>query len=303
MARDYYEVLGVNRNASEKEIRSAYRKLARKSHPDVNPGDKTAEARFKEINAANEVLSDPDKRKKYDKYGENWQHAEEFERARAHSYAGRGGGGTYYYTTSGNGDDFSPGDDLGDILGGLFGRGGGRRRQTRPANTEYSVDVTLEEAFHGTLRTLQVEGDHGDPRRLEVRIPAGVDTGSRVRVAGEGRPGFDGRRGDLYLVINVRPHGSFERKGDDLHIEADVPVTTAVLGGEVEVPTIDRKVALKLPAMTQNGRVFRLAGLGMPKLGSPSTRGALYAKVRVQLPEKLQPDHKRLFEELKAAGL
>jgi DnaJ-class molecular chaperone len=303
MARDYYEVLGVNRNASEKEIRSAYRKLARKLHPDVNPGDKSAETRFKEINAANEVLSDPEKRKKYDKYGENWQHAEEFERARAQSYAGRGGGGTYFYSTGGNGADFEAGDDLGDILGGLFRRGGGRRRQSRPANTEYPVDITLEEAFHGTLRTLQVEGDHGELRRLEVRIPAGVDTGSRVRVAGEGRPSFDGRRGDLYLVINVRPHGSYERKGDDLHTEVDVPITTAALGGEVEVPTVDRKVALKLPEMTQNGRVFRLAGLGMPKLSTPTTRGDLYAKVRVKLPEKLQAEQRRLFEELKAAGL
>jgi DnaJ-class molecular chaperone len=270
----------------------------------VNPGDKSGEARFKEINAANEVLSDPEKRKKYDKYGENWEHAEEFERARAHSYAGRGpGGGTYYYSTSGNGADFDVGGDLGDILGGLFGRGGGRRRPSRPANTEYPVDITLEEAFHGTLRTLQVEGDHGEPRRLEVRIPAGVDTGSRVRVAGEGRPGVDGRRGDLYLVINVRPHGTFERKGDDLHTEVDVPVTLAILGGEAEVPTIDRKVALKLPEMTQNGRVFRLAGLGMPKLNAATTRGDLYAKVRVRLPEKLQPEQKRLIEELKAAGL
>jgi DnaJ-class molecular chaperone len=249
------------------------------------------------------VLSDPEKRKKYDKYGENWEHADEIERAQA--ARGRGGpGGFYSFRSSGGGPsvEFGEGGDLGDLFGGIFGRRQQRRPQ-RPQNTETQVEVTLEEAFSGTLRTLTLTGDHGEPRRLEVRIPPGVDNGSRVRVGGEGNPGFDGRRGDLFLLIKVRPHAKFERKGDDLHIEADVPLTTAVLGGEIEVPTVDRKVALKLPKTTQNGRVFRLSGLGMPKLATPMSRGDLYAKVRVKLPEALGEEEEKLFEQLKALGI
>ncbi len=298
MAKDFYETLGVSRTATDKEIRSAYRKLARKLHPDVNPNNAAAEAQFKEINSANDVLSDPDKRKKYDKYGDNWEHADEIERQQA--ARGRGPGNFYYRTqTADEGIDLD--DGLGDMLGGLFGRR--QRRQTRPANTEQRVEITLEEALAGTLRVLQIPGDHGDMRRIEVRIPPGVDNGSRVRVAGEGSPGFDGRRGDLFLVISVRTHSKFERKGDDLHVELEVPLTTAILGGEVEVQTIDKKVALKLPELTQNGRVFRLGGLGMPRLSTPTTRGDLFAKVRVKLPSEIGAEDRELFEQLKAHGI
>lgn len=300
MARDFYEVLGVNRGASEKDIRSAYRKLARKYHPDVNPNDKASEARFKEINAAHDVLSDAEKRKRYDRYGESWERAEELERAR------QARGRTGYYSTGGPSVEFGSDFDLGDILGGIFsggGRGGGGRRgRPRPVNTEQPVEVTLEEAFSGTQRTLIVAGDHGDQRRLEVKIPPGVDNGSRVRIAGEGSAGFDGQRGDLYLVVSVRPHERFERKGDDLHTDVEVPLTTPVLGGEVEVQAIGRKVALKLPPGTQNGQTFRLAGLGLPKLSAPTQRGDLYARVKVKLPQKLTDDAKKLFEELKTQG-
>jgi DnaJ-class molecular chaperone len=301
MARDYYEVLGVRRDASEKELRSAYRKLARKYHPDVNPNDRAAEARFKEINAAYDVLSEPEKRKKYDRYGENWEHAEEMERARSRAGARPGG---FYYTTSDEGGRFDD-IDLGDLFGGLFGgrRGGRTSTRQRPASLEQAVEVTLEEAFSGTTRTLLVEGDHGEQRRLEVKIPPGVDNGSRVRVAGEGRAGFNGQRGDLVLVVSVRPHPRLERKGDDLHTEVEAPLSTAVLGGEVEVQAVDRKVALRLPAMTQNGQTFRLAGLGMPKLATPMSRGDLYAKVKVQLPLRLDDRGRQLFEELRQKGL
>ena len=305
LAKDFYETLGVSRTASDKEIRSAYRKLARKYHPDVNPNDKSGgEARFKEINNAYDVLSDADKRKKYDRYGENWEHADDFERA-ARS-RGRPGGGGYYYSSSGGGPSIDLGEDvdLGDVLGGIFGgRRGSARPPRRAPDIEQPVDVTLEEAFNGTTRMLLVEGDHGEQRRLEVKIPAGVDNGSRVRMAGEGRAGFNGQRSDLYLVVSLRPNDRFERKGDDLHTDVDVPLTTAVLGGEVTVPSLDKKVALKLPPQTQNGQTFRLGGLGMPKLGSPATRGNLYARARVKLPEKLTAEERGLFEQLKEQGL
>lgn len=294
MARDYYATLGVSRNATEKEIRSAYRRLARKYHPDVNPNNKAAEAIFKEINAAYDVLSDPEKRKKYDRYGENWQHAEELERAaRAR--------GTRFYR-AGPTIEFGDDIDLGEILGG-FGSIFGRRTAHRPASVEQPVEVSLEEAFAGTSRILFVEGDHGEQRRLEVRIPPGVDNGSRVRIAGEGRPGLGGQRGDLYLVVSVRPHPRFERKGDDLYTEVEAPLTAPVLGGEVEVQGIDKKVALRLPAGTQNGQTFRLAGLGMPHLGDPKRRGDLFARVRVRLPRTLDERTRRLFQQLREAGV
>ena len=301
MAKDFYATLGVSRSASEKEIRSAYRKLARKLHPDVNPSDKAAEARFKEVNAAYDVLSDPEKRKKYDRYGDNWEHADEIERAQR----ARGGRGRFYTYSTGPNGEFSQGDlgDLGELFGGIFS--GGRRRTARPRqlNLDQPVEMSLEEAFSGTTRLLVVDTEEGVGRRLEVRIPPGVDNGSRVRVAGEGRHGVEGARGDLFLVVSVRPHDRFERRGDDLHVEVEAPLTTAVLGGEVQVAAIDKKVALKLPPLSQNGRVFRLAGLGMPKLGQAGSRGDLYARIKVRLPDKLGDKERTLFEELKAAGV
>ena len=300
MAKDFYETLGVKRGASEKEIRSAYRKLARKHHPDVNPNDKAAEALFKQINAAHDVLSDPEKRHKYDKYGDNWERADDIERAQA----ARGRSSFY----NAGGVRYADSDvDLGEIFGGIFGgggrRGGARMRPSRPAPLEQPIEVTLDEAFAGTTRVLAAEGDHGETRRIEVKIPAGVDNGSRVRIAGEGNPGFDGQRGDLYLVVTLRPHTRFERKNDDLHTEVEAPLTTAVLGGEVEVQGIDKKVALKLPPLTQNGRTFRLTRLGMPRLGAPDSRGDLFARVRVKLPDQLDDADRQLFEQLKAKGI
>jgi len=331
MAEDFYKTLGVGKTASEKEIRSAYRKLARKLHPDVNPGDKASESRFKEINSAYEVLSDIEKRKKYDKYGEKWEYAdqiEEMQRQRGARFGGHGNGGFQQFEIN----------DLGNVFGSFFGRGGGggfgsRTMSRRGTDVQQPVEVTLEEAYHGTSRTLElvsqeacgtcggtgqvagatchVCGGYGEvqrPRRLEVKIPAGVTTGSKVKIAGEGQPGMGGgRRGDLLLVVQVRPHARFERKGDDLYEDVDVPLTTAVLGGEVEVRTMTAKVMLKVPPLTQNGKSFKLGGLGMPRLEKPHVKGAgkgdLYARVRVRLPEELSETQKKLFEELNAAGV
>src|SRR5579884_3722976 len=341
--RDYYATLGVKKGASDKDIRSAYRKLARELHPDLNPNNKSAEKRFKEVNEAYEVLSDPEKRKKYDQLGANWRNYEQWQRAggaragqpfdwadlfggggptsRARTRTG-GGPGTHTRTT------VTPGD-LGDLLGGGgggsgtgagspfsdffetffggIGRGGTTTTSARPNATragrdvDQPVDVTLEEAFNGTTRVVQVTDDRsGRTRRLEVKIPAGVSEGSRVRIAGQGGPGvLGGSAGDLYLVVHVTPSATFAREGDDLRVKVPARLTTAVLGGEVEVPTPKGgKLALKVPAGTQDGRVFRLRGQGMPRLDRPTERGDLFAEVHVQLPEQLTDRQRQLFEEL-----
>ncbi len=322
MAKNLYEVLGVSKDASVKEIRGAYRKLARKFHPDVAPNDKAAESRFKEVGAAFEVLSNVDKRKKYDKYGDRWEHADQIEEAQQRQSAGSWGRNGGAAAGEGAGD-------FGSIFENLFrgGRGGGRQAGPRRGQyIETPIDLTLEEAYRGTNRQVRLQGSElcrtcggsgevagatchvcqgsGETvrdRRIEVKVPAGVKTGSRVRVAGEGRAGAaGGPNGDLYLVVTVQPHSRFERKADDLYVEIGVPYVDAVLGGEVEVPTIDGRVALRLPELTQNGRQFRLAGKGMPGLGPNANRGDLFAKVRVQLPERLSLAEREHFEALRS---
>ncbi len=301
-SRDYYQVLGVPRTASDKEIRTAYRRLARKYHPDLNPGDKTAEARFKELQAAYDVLSDPEKRKKYDQFGANW---EDVERARASGFNpfGQQGPGSFH-VEFGEGGDFS--DILENLFGGLGGFGSSSRSRTgfrpRPRQGDdvtVGVDVSLEEAYLGATRVVDLPGPNG-VRRLEVRIPPGVRTGAKVRLAREGRPGVGGAPpGDLYLDVTVRPHPTFERKDDDLFFDLAIPLTTAVLGGEVEVQTLKgSKVMLRIPPETQNGQVIRLAGKGMPRSGGTGF-GDLFARVRVNLPTQLSARERALFEELR----
>jgi curved DNA-binding protein len=282
--KDYYKILGVDRKAGERDIKQAYRKLARQYHPDVNPGDKSAEEKFKQINEAYEVLSDKEDRQKYDKYGDQWQHAEQFEQAQRQQASSRdfGQGGPRVFYSEG---DF--GSIFDDLLRG-FGTGRGQAQPRRAQSLEHPVEVTLEEAYRGTTRTLSF----ADGKRLEVKVPAGVRTGSRVRLAGKGARG-----GDLYLKVTVKPHPTFERRGDDLLVGVSVPLVVAMLGGEAQVPTLKGKVALKIPAETQNGRTFRLAGQGMPHLGNKSS-GDLMAKVRVVLPTKLSAREKELFKQL-----
>jgi DnaJ-class molecular chaperone len=321
MAKNFYDVLGVTRSASDREIRSAYRKLARKYHPDVNPGNTGAEAQFKEVNAAYEVLSDKDKRAKYDKYGDRWEMADQIEEMQRQQAANGG----FAHGGGGGGMPFGDAADLGSIFGDLFGRARGRQANRRGQDIETPIEVTLEEAFHGATRTIAMEsaaicgvcGGTGQvagavchncqgtgqvvrPRRFEVKVPPGVKTGSRVRVAGEGNPGIgSGQPGDLYLVVNVRPHNRFERQGDNLSIDIDVPYLDAILGGEVEVPTLSGRVALRVPELTQNGRQFRLGGKGMPALGHPERHGDLVARVRVHLPDHLTPAQREHIEALR----
>ena len=319
--KDYYQILGVSRKADEKEIKKAFRKLAREHHPDVNQGDKRAEERFKDINEAYEVLSDPDKRAKYDQFGAQWQQyqsagaqpggfdwsrwtsqpgaqgttrtlsPEEFEAL----FGGRGGGG---------GGGFS------DFFEMLFG-GGGRRsagaapfadmpraatRARRGRDYEQPVEITLEEAFNGSTRLLRRE----DGSTVEVKIPPGVTTGSRVRLSGEGGAGAGGAAGDLYLVIEVKPHPRFERRGDDLTVHVPVDLYTALLGGEVSLNTMAGSVMLTVPAETPNGKTFRLRGQGMPQIKHPEQRGDLYAEVDLQIPRNLSAQEKELFRQLAA---
>jgi curved DNA-binding protein len=299
--KDYYKILGVERNASEEDIRKAYRKLAMQYHPDRNPNDKQAEERFKEINEAYQVLNDPEKRSVYDRLGSdysNWQR--------------RGAPGDFNWDQYGGG---YPGGvrveygDLEDLFGGaggfsdffrtIFGReaqgatpgaGGGTRtrsRQQQPQGYQQELEVSLEEAYQGTTRLLQTDG-----KQKQVRIPAGVRTGSKVRVAGAGPNGLD-----LYLIVDVKDDPRFERRGNDLHTTATVDVFTAILGGEAEVETLAGKVKLTIPAGTQPEQVFRLGGRGMPSVKNSSEKGDLYVRLKVQIPKYLSPKQRELLEE------
>jgi curved DNA-binding protein len=330
--KDYYKILGVERNADEKEIKKAFRKLAQQYHPDKNKGDKAAEARFKEINEAYTVLSDADKRSKYDRFGAQWEQYERAGQTEDFDWGGwsnMGGGNGRSRSTARNmtPEEFEQffgggagGGGYSSFFDALFGSGmgspgtGGSGTQYRtrtgprygfnfdprpgqqtppPAETraDVNVEVTLDEAYRGTSRVLQTE----DGTRMEVNIPRGVKTGSRVRMRGGAGSGM----GDVYLRIMVSPDERFTREESDLRVTLPVDLYTAVLGGEVEVPTLERPVVLTIPAGTQNGRTFRLRGLGMPELKNPDQRGDILAVVEVQLPTNLSDEEKRAFEELR----
>ena len=305
--RDYYQILGVSKTATEKEIKQAYRKLARKYHPDLNPNNKGAQEKFKEINEANDVLSDPEKRRKYDTLGANWQQYEQYQRAGGQGpfQWGGQGQGTQYRTVSpedfesifGGGDAGGVSDFFRTFFGGGFGGAAGTRTQARPRrgqDIEQEIDISLEEAYRGATRLVDKDG-----RRLEIKIPAGVKTGSKIRYGGEGMPGAaGGSAGDLYLRVQVVPHPTFERQGDDLHCELPVDLFTALLGGEATVLTLKGQLVLKIPPETQSGKVFRLAGQGMPRLNEANSFGDLYAKVRVVLPEHLTTEERDLIQKL-----
>ena len=311
--KDYYATLGVSKTATEKEIKQAYRKLARKYHPDVNPADKTAEARFKEINEAYEVLGDPPKRKKYDELGANWRLYEQAEaQGGPNPFAGQwsanmggGGAGTGGFRTMTQEEMeelFGDTNPFSDFFTTFFGGEvrqppRGRARQRAGRDVEHEIELTLEDAYHGTTRRLSVKHD-GQARTVDVRIPAGVGDGSRVRVAGEGEHGVGGATsGDLYLRVRLTPHPQVERKGRDLYVKVPVPATTAVLGGEAAVQTLSGKsVRLRIPPLTQNGQVFRLKGYGMPKIGDPDDKGDIYARVEAQLPTELTPAEREHYE-------
>ncbi len=313
--KDYYQVLGVDRNASEKDIKRAYRRLARQFHPDVNPGDKQAEEKFKGINEAYEVLSDSEKRAKYDRLGASWQQWQRM------GYDPGQFDWSQWFTGAPRGTRVEWSGDLGDLFGGagadvfsdffrvIFGGMGGagrtrttedpfrrttRQRTLRGQDMEASVEITLEEASRGTGRVLEQDG-----RRIRVKIPPGVRNGSKVRVAGKGNPGYGGGPpGDLYLNIKVKSHPVFRRERNNLRCDVDLDLYTAVLGGQVRVLTLNGDVSLKIPPGTNSGKTFRLRGKGMPNPRNPKRRGDLLATVQVQVPQRLNARERELFEEL-----
>lgn len=305
--RDYYNILGVKKGASEKEIKQAFRKLARQYHPDVNPNDKRAEERFKEINEAYQVLSDPDKRQKYDHLGADWQRWQQGGGSADGFDWSRWSTGSPGYGEQDLGDLFGGGsvsDFFRQVFGGMGGYGAqqqpqrGRRYSTRPRRGRdivQEVEISLYEAYHGATRILDKDG-----RRLEIKIPAGARTGTKVRLAGEGSPGaMGGQSGHLYLRVKVAPDPRFERKGDDLYADVQLDLYTALLGGKVEVQTLSGPVTLTIRPETQNGMTIRLRGKGMPKLREKGEYGDMYAKIDVQLPTNLTPRQRELIEELR----
>lgn len=309
--KEYYNVLGVKRDSSADEIKKAYRKLARKYHPDLHPDDNTAEAKFKDINEAYEVLGDADKRQKYDQFGADWNRYQQtgggaggFDWGR---YANQPGGVRVDFGDMGGGAGFSDffetlfgGGGMGGAQADPFGRSSARPR--RGQDVEQPVEITLAEAYNGTQRQLRAPGDNGQTRTITVKIPAGVDTGGRVRVAGEGRSSINGGpRGDLFLVITVLPHERYERDGQTLRLRTPVDLYTLILGGDVRVPLLNGKtLTLNIPAGTPNGKTFRVRGQGMGRPGQPDGRGDLFVITEAQLPTTLSPHERALFEELQA---
>lgn len=308
--KDYYNVLGVKRDSSADDIKKAYRKLARKYHPDLHPNDGAAEAKFKDINEAYEVLGDADKRQKYDQFGADWNRYQQtgggaggFDWSR---YANQPGGVRVDFGDMGGNAGFSDffetlfGGGMGGAQADPFGRSSARPR--RGQDVEQPVEITLAEAYTGTQRQLRVQGDNGQTRTLTVKIPAGVDTGARVRVAGEGRSSINGGpRGDLFLVITVLPHARYDREGQTLRLRTPVDLYTLILGGDVRVPLLNGKtLTLNIPAGTPNGKTFRVRGQGMGRPGQADQRGDLFVIAEAQLPTNLSPHERALFEELQA---
>jgi DnaJ-class molecular chaperone len=320
--KDYYSLLGVSKSATDKDIKSAYRKLARQYHPDVNPGDSKAEAKFQDINEAYETLSDSEKRKQYDQFGSNWKN---FQGAPGGRPGGGGPGGGSPFDFDFSGVDFggAGGAGMGDLFEQMFGKGRGRKRPSQGGNARADVEVSLEEAFHGATKTLTItsqvacpacggagvgrggvchacggSGRRSEDSKLEVKIPAGVSEGAKIRVKGKGEPGqMGGTPGDLYLTIHLRKHPDFEVKGRDLTMNARVDLFTAVLGGKIEVSTLKGKVDLKIPPGTQGGAKFRLSGFGLPgSAGKPA--GHLFVEVQIAIPEKLSDEQREMFMRL-----
>lgn len=306
--KDYYQILGVSKQAGEKEIKRAYRKLAQQYHPDKNPGNKAAEEKFKSINEAYEVLGNPENRAKYDQLGQNYH--------RFQQMGGNPADFDFSQWFSGGGQSRRVNVDFGDLFGGnsggmsdffntIFGGGMGQQRAQRGGNMhgffdqqainldlEQTVEISLEEAFHGATRTFSQDG-----QEFTAKIPAGAKTGSKIRLRGKGNRAAN-RQGDLYLIVKVLPHPTFKRVGNNLQVTVKVDVVTAVLGGKVEVPTLTGPVKLTIPPGTQGGQTHRLKGKGMPHLHNNELKGDLLAKINIRVPQDLSMEEQTLYEQL-----
>lgn len=286
---DYYKVLGIAKTATEAEVKKAFRKLARKYHPDLNPDDKTAEQKFKEINEANEVLSHPENRKKYDQYGENWKHSEEFEKSRQQQ--SRGGG------PQGGFGGFSGGGDYSDFFESMFGggaRGRGRSAQSRGEDYNAQLQLDLKDVYETHKRTLTING-----KNIRLTIPAGVENGQQIKISGLGGEGRNGGpKGDLYITFTIENNTNFKLEKHNLHSTVDIDLYTAILGGEITVDTFDGKVKLKVVPGTQNGTKVKLKGKGFPVYKKEGSFGDLYIEYQIKIPTKISDKEKELFEEL-----
>lgn len=291
---DYYKILGVDKNATDKDIKNAYRKLARKHHPDLNPNDDEAHKKFQQLNEANEVLSDPDKRKKYDKYGENWQHGEAYEQQarqqqqsrQQYNYGGQGGG----FEGFGGGEDFS------DFFQSMFGGQGGGGRQSRYRGQDYNAQLQLNliDTLETHKQTLTVNG-----KNIRITIPAGIENGQTIKIAGHGGPGVNGGpAGDLFIKFSVADDARFKRKGSDLYNTIKLDLYTAILGGEITAETLTGKVKVKVQPETQNGTKVKLKGKGLPIYKKADAHGDLYLTYEIQIPTNLTDKQKKLFEEI-----
>ncbi|MGJ1431724.1 DnaJ C-terminal domain-containing protein [Sphingobacterium spiritivorum] len=295
---DYYNILGLDKSASQDDIKKAYRKLARKYHPDLNPNDETAKQKFQEINEANEVLTDPEKRKKYDQYGENWKHGEEYEKAQQQYRRSSGGGnpfaggGSDSNAYSGNFDD----SQFSDFFEQMFGsrRGGGRQSTFKGQDFNAELHLTLQQAYTTHQQTFTVNGQN-----IRITIHAGVEDGQKIKLKGHGSEGINGGpKGDLYITFTVDKDQRFRREGNDLYTNLDIDLYTAILGGEATLDTFGGKVKLKIKPETQNGAKMRLKGKGFPVYRKEDQFGDLYVTINVQIPTQLSEEEKALFKQL-----
>ncbi len=298
---DYYKILGVDKSASQEDIRKAFKKLARKHHPDLNPNDPDAKRRFQEINEANEVLGDPEKRKKYDQYGEHWQHADQFEAQQQYRQQYSGAGGGAYWSSSGgsfSGDDGEFSDFFESLFGSRGGHRSGRSAGFRGQDFNAELQLSLRDAAQTHKQVLTVNG-----KKIRITIPAGVENGQTIKLGGQGAPGINGGpAGDLYLTFVIPDDPVFKRLGNDLYVDAPLPLYTAVLGGEQVIDTLSGKVKLKVKPETQNGTKVRLKGKGFPVYKQEGQSGDLIVTWRVEIPTHLTEKQQELFRELQRIG-
>jgi curved DNA-binding protein len=305
--KDYYKILGVEKTASQDEIKKKYRKLAVKYHPDKNPNDKKAEEKFKEINEANDVIGDPEKRKQYDELGANWKYYQQQAQQGQHQRQQRPGGGQGF-GGGGSFEGFGGGGDFSDFFDAFFGQGaggfsssqGGQRRQHsfRGQDLQAQMEISLEDAFHGTTKQISL-----NEQSLNLKIKAGITDGQILRLKGKGHSGANGgQAGDLLLTILVAKHPRFERKGDDLHFDQPLDAFTAIIGGKVSVHTMDKTIQMNIPAGTDSNKLFRLKGMGMPVYGSADKRGDAYARMVITVPKNLTEEQKAQLQKMQTNG-